>query len=415
MISKPIKQVVVVGAGPAGMLAALAAAQRGATVSVCEKLDHPGVKLLATGGGRCNLTNTLPAEQFMAAFGRSGRFIQPALAALDATALRGLLDSLGVPTVCGDGFNVYPASNKAITVQSALWRRCRESDVALQFATQVTALRVAEGRVAGLETSAGPLEADAVVLAAGGRSYPALGGSTSGYELAASVGHTLVPPTPALVPLVTRRRWPGRLAGLSLAGRVRIDLPGRPRGGIVGDILFTHHGLSGPAVLDLSGDVAALLTAGKPVPLRVNFAPDTTAEDWLARMEQWRAARGAKRVVNLLAEALPASLAEALCGEAGISRGVTASQLPAAKRRALAGMIAAAPLEIVRTEGWDKAMVTRGGVSLKEVDPRTLASRVVGGLHLAGEMLDLDGPSGGFNLQWAFSSGHLAGASAAAY
>ena len=395
------------------MLAAIAAAQGGAHVLVCEKLDHPGVKLLATGGGRCNLTNTLPGETFMAAFGRHGRFIQPALAAFDAAALRAMLDALGVPTVCPDGRSVFPQSNKAVTVQAALWQRCRQLGVIFRFSAAADAVRLAAGHITGLETSAGGLEADAVILAAGGCGYPALGGSAGSYALAAAAGHSVVEPTPALVPLVTRQRWPGQLAGLAVPARIRIDLPGQPRGGLAGDILFTHHGLSGPAVLDLSGDVAALLARQAPVPLRMDFTPHVPTAEWLARLDEWRAARGAKRVVNLLAELLPASLAEALCGEAAVPRGVTAAQLSAEQRRALSEMISAAPLEVVRTEGWDKAMVARGGVSLKEVDPRTLQSRLAAGLYFAGELLDLDGPSGGFNLQWAFSSGHLAGSAAA--
>jgi hypothetical protein len=251
-----------------------------------------------------------------------------------------------------------------------------------------------------------------VILATGGRGYPSLGGSASGYELARQAGHTIVGPTPALVPLLVKEPWVRRCAGASLASaRIRIDLAGEPRAGLAGGVLFTHAGLSGPAVLDLSGDVAALLAGRKTVPLRVDLAPGTTADEWRRRFDKWRTAEPRKTVVGLLDRHLPKSLAAALAELAGIGPALRPVQLSAAARDRLAELLAALPLTVTGTEGWDRAMVTRGGVILKEVDPRTLRSKRLAGLSLAGEVLDLDGPSGGFNLQWAFSSGYLAGKS----
>jgi len=433
---------VVVGAGPAGLLAAITAAEsRRAGILVLEQLDHPGAKLLASGGGRCNLTNTLPPDAFAERFGRQGRFIQPALAAFGPDALRRFLDSLGVPTHAPDGVHVYPAGDSAAAVRKALLARARDLGVALRLGVCAAALDIRGDALRGLATSDGPLAARTVVLATGGRGYPALGGSDSGYLLARQAGHTLVEPTPALVPLVTRESWPGTLAGLSLEGvRVRIDLPGRSRraGSASGAVLFTHRGLSGPAILDLSGDVARVLRDRREVPLRLDLAPGTSAEDWLARFDAWAERDARKSLRTLLSDQgkrgreyfagtalrvlrtkysrplfphVPRAMADCLCRLADVDPAARPGQVSRPVRRALAGLLTALPLTVVATEGWDRAMVTRGGVALKEVDPKRLASRRLAGLFFAGELLDLDGPSGGFNLQWAFSSGRLAGLS----
>jgi hypothetical protein len=216
------------------------------------------------------------------------------------------------------------------------------------------------------------------------------------------------------VPLVTREAWPRRCAGVAVSPvRVWIDLARQSRAGVTGDVLFTHRGVSGPAALDLSGDVAALLAKHKEVPLRIDLAPGTSAAQWAARFDRWQADSGAKTVRGLLDRWLPKSLADAVSAAAGIDPAMRPAAVPRTRRRALAEHLAALPLTVIGTEGWDHAMVTRGGVSLKEVDPRTLESRRLPGLFFAGEILDLDGPCGGFNLQWAFSSGRLAGTSSA--
>jgi len=406
-------RVVVVGAGPAGMAAAIAAAERGARVTLCEQLARPGVKLLATGGGRCNVTTTAEPGEVMARFGRAGRFMAPALGAMGPAALREWLASLGVETCPDSAGRVYPTTNKAATVQAALWDRCRALGVDVRLGREVTGLRLQECAVTAVDTSAGPEVADCVILATGGRSYPHLGAAGSGYELARRVGHRIAEPTPALVGLVTREGWPGGLAGVSLpATNVRIDLPRQPKAGVTGELLFTHRGVSGPAVLDLSAEVAVLLGKHEAVPLRLSFLPGVAMDDWPRRMDAWRREHGRRRVAGLLAESLPAALAGALCERAGLAGATLASQLSAAAATALAERLANCPLHAVGTEGWGRAMVTRGGVRLKEVRPETLESRIVAGLHFAGELLDLDGPCGGYNLTWAFAAGWLAGTAA---
>lgn len=405
---------VVVGAGPAGLMAAIAAAEQGARATVLEQLPAPGAKLLATGGGRCNLTNTLAAEAFMARFGRHGRFMQPALEAMDSTSLRAFFDSLGVPTHCPDGQAVFPKSNRAADVLAALLGRCRSLGVTVRTGCAVTGLEAPGQAIRAVVTDGEVFPAGAVILATGGRSYPELGATGVGYELAGRYGHRIVPPTPALAPLVTREDWPGRCAGVSLSpARVWIDLPGQSRQGQTGDVLLTHRGLSGPAVLNLSADVAVLLSRRpEGVPLRLDLTPGVSAGQWRQRIDRWQQTAGRRSLRALTAEHVPAAVAAVLCELAGIGPDLPAAHAPAEARQALAALLTAAPLTAVDTEGFAKAIVTRGGVALKDVRPDTMESRLVSGLHFAGELLDLDGPCGGFNLQWAFSSGYLAGRSA---
>ncbi len=402
--------VLVVGAGPAGLIAAAVAACDGTRTALVEQLDRPALKLLASGGGRCNFTNTLDHDAFMAAFGKHGRFLQPALAAFDNQALRRFLDELGVPSKSPDGFHVYPESESSRSVADALRRLCARRAVRTFLSTRADALVVRDGRVAGVRTAQGSMTASRVLLAAGGQGYPDLGGSRSGYELAQAAGHSITPLVPALVPLVTRERWPHALAGVAVSGaRLWIDLPGARRAGAEGDILFTHRGISGPAVLDLSGAVAQRLAEAGAVPLRIDLTPRRDREAWISVFESWQRHHGRGKVLGALGRHLPSSLCAALLRLAGCPEDTVAAEWRREHRDRIADLLTALPLTISGTEGFERAMVTRGGVSLREVDPRTLESRLVKGLFFAGEVLDLDGPSGGFNLQWAFSSGHLAG------
>ena len=249
------------------------------------------------------------------------------------------------------------------------------------------------------------------MLASGGRGYPALGGSGDGCELARQAGHDIVTPTPALVPLDVAEPWCRQCAGLAVPNAtVTLDVT-RHRRSETGDILLTHHGLSGPAVLDLSGDVAQLLTKRPTVELTVQWQADAPADTWRRRLDEAQASARRKLVVNVIGQWLPHRLAAALCEQARCER-VTMAELRSAARDALVALLGAARLTVTGTAGFERAMVTRGGVALKGVDPRTLASRHAPGLYLAGELLDLDGPCGGFNLQWAFSSGRVAGRAA---
>lgn len=405
-------KVIVVGAGPAGLMAAIAASQNGAAVTVCDQLDRPGTKLLVTGGGRCNLTNSLSRMAFIAKFGREGRFLLPALEMLDSDALRRFLRSRGVPTSSPDGFHIFPVSNRASEVLGALLRECEGGGVQFRLRTRVTGLALAAGSVSGVDTDQGPVPADRVVIATGGRGYPKLGATGTGYDLAVRAGHRLITPVPALVPLVTGEDWPGTCAGVALENaRLWTDLP-RLRGHVTdGPLLFTHRGFSGTAALDHSGAVSQLLLKRPSVPLALCVLPGTSTTAWKERFQAWQRSDGTSCIRNLLDRHLPRSLASAVSELAGAVGSVRAAHLTRPQQEALVRGLTALRVTVVGTAGFENAMVTRGGIALKEVRPDSLESRLVKGLYFAGEVLNLDGPCGGYNLQWAFSSGWLAGRS----
>jgi predicted flavoprotein YhiN len=447
--------VLVIGAGPSGLMAAIAAASRGAKAVVLEQMDRAGLKLLATGGGRCNLTNTASNSDVMAAFGRQGRFMSNALTAMDGEGIRRFFAEHGVPTVCPDGFEVYPESLKAADVLNALLRACKGLGVEVRCSQIVDNLLLKSSKssdeacrsalfVRGVRANGKEVPGGKAILCCGGRSYPSLGATGGGYALAAQAGHTLVPPTPAGVGLICRDEALRECAGVSVKDvRVWIDLPKFAKTGRRGDLLFTHRGLSGPAVLDISGDVAELLaspprsthrtqrgadqkaplssissssapSAGSAVvPLRIDLTPDESKAHWSAQLDEWGHNIGARQVRYLLAPRLTQAVGELVCQLSNISPITPMAHVDRSRRDALVANIKSLPAAVTGTEGFDRAIVTRGGVVLKEVDPRTLQSRLAAGLFFAGELLDLDGPCGGYNLTWAFSSGHLAGLSAA--
>lgn len=411
----PLRTVAVLGGGPAGLMAAVAAAEQGARVTLLERQEAPGRKLLATGGGRCNLANTASPTAFMAAFGRSGRHMQTALAAFGLPELRAFFARAGVPLSSPDGVHLYPQSGSARTVLDALRSRARSAGVEVRTGRQASRVVPQAGRGLRVECADGDaLTADAVVIATGGLAMPKLGAHASGLELARALGHTLKPPVPALVPLVTSEADGHALAGVSLPEvTLRATVPALRREVWRGALLFTHRGLSGPAILDASGAIAeALAQAGPPVELAVNLHPAHTEADWRGIAGEWRDRHGARKLPSLLAGCLPSSLVELLARRAGVDA------LPCARwtrdqQASVVRNLQALAFTVTATEGMETAMVTRGGILLKEVSPDTLESRIVPGVYLAGEILDLDGPCGGYNLLWAFSGGHLAGTRAA--
>lgn len=415
---------VIIGGGPAGLTAACFS---GGDTVVIDRLSAPARKLLATGGGRCNVTHETDAEGVIAAFGGQARFMSDALKGFPPSAIRGFLAQWGVPTCVDPDGCVFPVSQRAADVAGALERAARANGAEIRCGVRATRLVLEEAaggatdgcRVCAVETSRGTVRARRVILAAGGRSYPSLGSDGSGFELARQAGVRVVEPVPALAGLFTREAWPATLAGLVLErGAMGLAFKGRSWQWLSGPVLFTHKGMSGLPALDLSGEIAARLAALRAqgeeeaaVAVRVSFDASRKAGDWLALFEGWRTAHGGRALHNLLAGEMPRALAQTLCGLAGAG----ALAVARARRetlRALAAACAELELNITGTEGWERAMVTRGGVALGELSPRTLACRRVHGLHCVGEVVDLDGRCGGYNLTWAFASGRLAGLAA---
>ncbi len=404
-------KVCVVGGGAAGLSAAIHAASRaGAAVTLLEKNDRCGVKLLTTGGGHCNATNARPLAEWPALFGRRGRFIVPALEHMNRERLLAWFADMGQPLVSPDGFHYFPASRSARAVRDALTAEAARLGVRTLFSRRVGAIEPG-GSSPGLAvvTEEGREQYDKVILACGGNSVPSTGSTGDGARIAKALGHRVSPPVPGLVGLRTDD-LDRELAGLVLLDAV-VSYSGR--GGKTengaGELLLTHTGVSGPAVLDLSATVGAALAAGERAILHIRWIAGQDRESWLARLAQWRTRSGGTSLPSLLKEFLPARLARWLCQRARAE--TTAANLSAPARDALADCLSAFPLRITDHEGWDRAMITRGGVDVRDVNPKTLESRVMQGLFFAGETLDVDGPCGGYNLHWAFASGALAAAS----
>ena len=404
------KDVAVIGAGPAGLTAAIYAAKNNCRVTVFEQQRLLGMKLLASGGGRCNLTNALDIDDFAAAFGRQGRFTLPALRLLPPSELRKFFSEHGVKTILTDGFHVFPASGRARDVLNVLLELCGKNGVELKKQCRVETLIIENGRIAGVVSSAGESRFDCVLIAGGGKGYPKLGGSSIAYQLAEQAGHKIANPLPALTGLHCTESWPGRCTGISFENvETYIDLPKFRKKVHSGELLFTHHGVSGPAVIDLAGEVSALLRKHKGIPLKIRLFPSVSAGKWQKIFQQEQVNSGKKQFVGVLARYMPKKLANEFCELAGIPPQLKTAELKSSWRLNLCALLEAVPLNINATDPWEKAMLTHGGVRLKNVNPDTMESRLVKGLFFAGEVLDLQGPCGGYNLQWAFASGALAG------
>jgi hypothetical protein len=415
--------VVIVGAGPAGLTAACGAARRGRSTLLLEKNPKPGVKILISGGGHCNLTHDADARAVAEAFGSSGRFLHSALAALDPAGLVQWMARRGVPCRTEPGGKILPASDRAEDVLAAVLGELAESGATLATAWPVTDLTrdVAGFRVV---TSQETILARQVLLATGGRSYPGCGTTGDGYGWAAALGHTIVTPRPALAPILVAADWVKSLQGITLPDVVlrvveplepsAADLPSvkalRPIAERRGSLLFAHFGLSGPVALDLSRHVSAAPRGRRPA-LACDFLPEMSEGQLATALGEAAAGEGRRTVTSFLGRWLPGRLAEALCRLADVPPERRLAELARGERARLVHAIKQQIVPTTGTLGFEKAEVTAGGVALDEVDSRTMQSRLVPGLFLAGELLDLDGPIGGYNLQAAFSTGQLAGQS----
>lgn len=414
--------IVVIGAGAAGLMAAASAARQaadsgvGCQVTVLEKNRKAGVKILMSGGTRGNLTHHCGPEGIMEAFGRGGPFLRQALAALPPAAVVQLFHSLGVPTQVESTGKVFPVSNRAVDVRDALLRYAVEAGAEVRLGAAVRGLHRAADSGFAIELEGETLAADRVIVTVGGKSWPGCGTIGEGYGWMRDFGHQIVPPRPALVPLVGGEPWMHEISGVTLdsaqASVWAVTPPGKkpPKKPLLvrrGGFLFTHFGFSGPTAMDVSGVITA---ADNPAQTRLtlDLLPDQTTDQLTQWFQQQRSGAGGRRVLAALAERVPKRLAEAIAAGAGASE-CSFAELPKAAAGRLIESLKTLTLPVTGTRGFDKAEVTAGGVSLKEVDPRTMQSRLVPGLFIAGELLDLDGWIGGYNFQSAFSTGLLAG------
>jgi len=386
-------EVIVIGAGPAGIMAAGTAAGWGRKTALLERNDQIGRKLRLAGGGRCNVATLAALDEFFQAFGRQGQFLRSALAEFGLDQLRKFLTDIGVSVYQENNQLFITGGGRVLVDKLAIY--LRRQGVKLFYQQRVK-------KIASLGDGSFEIKTDdrrflarrKVILAVGGKSYPHTGSSGDGFTLAGDVGHEIITPVPALGPVHLTKNPFQTLAGVSLPEvMVEVFVGGKREGKFTGGFLITHQGISGPAVLDASLTIARAMQKEKAVSLKINFLPGWAGGDFS------------------VLEKVPHRLRDVLLKLAGIESGQSGYEISSSRRHRLVQVITGLQVDVANTGSWDQAMVTAGGVSLKQVDPRTMESRLVRGLYFAGEILDLAGRCGGFNIQAALATGYLAGSS----
>ena len=411
--------VLVVGAGAAGLLASYRAAVCGARVLLIEKNEKPGKKIYITGKGRCNLTNDADQETFFASVISNPRFLYSAYAAFSNEDIKALLSENGCPVKTERGKRVFPVSEHASDVTKALVRACEKAGVALYLNTEVESLLSEEDHVCGVKLRGGQeLKADAVILATGGLSYPTTGSTGDGYRFAESFGHEIVSCIPSLVSFRTEDRGYFACAGLTLKNVVlKVFQAGgkKPLNSEQGEVLFTHNGISGPLVLSASAYLGRRLEKKETLEAVLDLKPTAEEADLDRRLVKALEEEKNRSMKNVMKEFLPSSMILPFLEGLGIEPGLSANSLKKETRKSIAAGMKALRLPILSTGGFEEAVITKGGVRVSEIDPGSMQSKRVRGLFFAGEVIDVDALTGGFNLQIAWSTGFLAGEKAAAY
>jgi len=401
---------IVVGGGAAGLIAAITAARRGNKVLLLEKLSKIASKLKATGGGRCNLTNTLSNEDFMARFGREGKFMTPALNAFDHRALIAFFADIGVESHAPDGYRVFPISHSSVSIITALEEEMARLGVVLITSSRAESLDHDGTRVTGVTTAENSYTATNVIIATGGLGYPQLGAEGDGFTIASAVGHKITDLYPAMMPLRTKETWVAMCRADTIAkAELRVDLPKAKNLRAIGDLIFTSNGIRGPVVLDFAREVNPLLEKYGEVPLLINLTKGLNEEQIRTHIKDEIYKNPEQSVLTHLMTLLPESIARELCILAQSDPDMGFNKLEGISRDRLVKLLAWTPLTVIGHDGFKMAMITRGGVSLKEIRPDTMESKILNGLYFCGEVMNLDGPCGGYNLQWSFASGYLAG------
>ena len=409
-----MKQVLVIGAGAAGLLAGIAAAEQGAQVTILEKMRRPGRKMLVTGKGRCNITNVCDIAEFIKNIPGNGRFLNSALHRFTNVDIVELLESHGLTTKVERGGRIFPVSDKSQDVVDTLVKIFTGLGGKLLTDTKALEIVVEAGHVKGVKTVNGFYAGEAVILCAGGASYPGTGSDGGGARMAARLGHTIVELKPSLVPLESDYPYVADLQGLSLKNiQGTLFADGKEIDREFGEMLFTHFGVSGPIVLSLSNKAAQALSEGKEVELVLDLKPALNDEKLDARIQRDFAQYSRKQLIHGVKDLLPQRLLPVVLDMAYLEETKFVNQVSREERQRLLQVLKHFVIPITATRPIAEAIVTQGGVSTKEINPKTMASKLIEGLFFAGEVMDVDGYTGGYNLQAAFSSGHAAGQAAA--
>jgi predicted Rossmann fold flavoprotein len=404
--------VIVVGAGPAGLLAAGSAAKAGGRVLVLEKMRQEGRKLLITGKGRCNITNNAEVGEFIKHVYPNGRFLRPAFGQFFSGEILRLLQQYGVETTLERGGRYFPSSNSSADVLSALLRWVNELRVEIRCGHRVEKLIVEDQAINGVQANGQEFRAAKVILATGGKSYPATGSNGEGYELARTVGHTIVHVRPSLVPLETEGNAAQQLQGLTLKNvRATVWVNDKKSGEDFGEMIFTHFGLSGPIILTLSRIVVDALHQKSKVEVSIDLKPALDDQKLDTRLLRDLDESGKKNISNIFRNWLPASMIPLFMNIVGVDPGKEGHQVSSKERRRIRNLMKDFRFKITGHRSFKEAIITAGGVSTSEISSKTMESKLGPGLFFAGEMIDLDAETGGYNLQIAYSTGWLAGRS----
>ena len=406
-----MKRVVVIGGGAAGLMAAVIAGREGAKVTLLEKMNYVGKKMGITGKGRCNITNACDMSDFIKNTPGNGKFLYGAYERFTNEDLLQLLHDAGLETKVERGGRVFPASDSALDVRNTFMKLMKHYGVDVHLEEPVKKLLVDDGVVTGVVTDRETYHADAVVIATGGKSYPATGSTGDGYMLAAQVGHTITDIRPSLVPIVTEESWVKDLMGLSLRNvELSVVAKNKVQAKMFGEMMFTHFGITGPIVLSLSHTVGKLMRKKNigTIGLDINLKPALSPETLDKRLQKDFDLYSKKQLINGMKDLLPSRLIPLIIELAGIDPQKPINQISKEERQQIGYMLQHMPLTVKGLRPVEEAIVTAGGISLKEFNPKTMESKLVKGLYGAGEVLDIDAFTGGYNLQAAFSTGYVA-------
>ncbi len=408
-----MRTVAVVGGGAAGMMAAGQAALAGAQTILFEKNDRLGKKLVITGKGRCNVTNDADLQTLIRNMPGNGQFLYSAMARFGSADTQTFFTELGVPLKVERGNRVFPASDRSFDIVDAFKRFLNHNQVDLRLRSPVEQVIARDGCITSLVAGGREHPADAVILTTGGASYPVTGSTGDGYGFAKLLGHHIIEPRPALVPLECSEEWPKELQGLALKNvTLTLYQDGKELGSEFGEMLFAHFGITGPIVLSLSRLVTHRLSE-KPIVASINLKPALTEEQLDKRLQRDFAQNIRRQFKNALDELLPKRLIPVIIAQSGIDPEKPVHQITKDERADLIRSLTELSITICSTRPLAEAIVTAGGVDVKEINPKTMESKLVKGLYFAGEVMDIDGFTGGFNLQAAFATGLVAGRSAA--
>ncbi len=402
--------VIVIGAGPAGLLAAGRAAETGNKVLVLEKMRQEGRKLLITGKGRCNITNNAPISEFIKYVYPNGRFLKNAFSKFYSNDIIELLEKHGVKTVLERGGRYFPASNKAADILQALLKWVKNLNVEIRCGHKVDSLIVEEKIIKGIVTGGQKLISERVIIATGGKSYPATGSTGDGYELAKRVGHSLANVRPALVPLETKGNMAQSLQGLNLKNvKAVVWVNGKKKGEDFGEMIFTHFGLSGPIILTLSRIVVDELQKNNQVDITVDLKPALDDEKLDRRLLRDLNEHGKKKIGNIFSYWLPSTMIPVFIKQLGLDANKECHQISSKERKQIRILMKNLPFTISHNRSFKEAIITAGGIPTTELSSKTMESKIVKNLYFAGEIIDVDAKTGGYNLQIAYSTGWLAG------